>query len=156
MLLCMLRLLSARCALAKRRSRPQHLFSFAQTWSCWPCAQVDSKKELEKLLRATCEAFIMAVTKLAVEPMLSFITKVTAVKVAASSAGRGKPLREQVSLLPSPSSTCCAAKLPASYFEGSHQPKLSVHAEWSWSWSLRSRMLGMSAVRVVFAAPTFK
>eukprot|EP00891_Asterochloris_glomerata_P005633 jgi/Astpho2/5633/e_gw1.00079.14.1_t len=68
---------------------------FAQTLPSWPYAQVDSKKELEKLLRATCEAFIMAVTKLAVEPMLSFITKVTAVKVAASSAGRGKPLREQ-------------------------------------------------------------
>jgi hypothetical protein len=38
--------------------------------------QVDSKKELEKLLKATCEAFIMSVTKLTVEPMLSFITKV--------------------------------------------------------------------------------
>ena len=59
--------------------------------------QVDSKKELEKLLKATCEAFIMAVTKLAVEPMLSFITKVTAVRVAASavSAAAGRPLREQ-------------------------------------------------------------
>lgn len=37
---------------------------------------MDSKKELEKLLKATCEAFIMSVTKLTVEPMLSFITKV--------------------------------------------------------------------------------
>ena len=61
--------------------------------------QVDSKKELEKLLKATCEAFIMAVTKLTVEPMLSFITKVTAVRVAASAqnSGASKPLREQVS-----------------------------------------------------------
>ena len=61
--------------------------------------QVDSKKELEKLLKATCEAFIMAVTKLTVEPMLSFITKVTAVRVAASaqSSGSAKALREQVS-----------------------------------------------------------
>ena len=58
---------------------------------------MDSKKELEKLLKATCEAFIMAATKLAVEPMLSFITKVTAVRVAASAPGAaaGRPLREQ-------------------------------------------------------------
>ena len=58
--------------------------------------QVDSKKDLEKLLKATCEVFIMAVTKLTVEPMLSFITKVTAVRVA-SSLNSGKRLREQVS-----------------------------------------------------------
>jgi len=38
----------------------------------------------------------MAVTKLTVEPMLSFITKVTAVRVA-SSLNSGKRLREQVS-----------------------------------------------------------
>jgi hypothetical protein len=54
--------------------------------------QVDSKKELERALKAGCEAFIMGATKLAVDDMLSFITKVTAVRVAASS----KPLREQV------------------------------------------------------------
>lgn len=60
-----------------------------------PCAQVDSKKELEKQVKASCEAFIMAVTKLTVEPMLSFITKVTAVKVA-TSLSNGKRLREQV------------------------------------------------------------
>ena len=61
--------------------------------------QVDSKKELEKLLKATCEAFIMAVTKLTVEPMLSFLTKVTAVRVAApaQNSGASRPLREQVS-----------------------------------------------------------
>jgi len=58
--------------------------------------QVDSKKELEKQLKAVCEAFIMAVTKVAVEPMLSFITKVTAVKVAAGAhPATAKPLREQ-------------------------------------------------------------
>ena len=56
--------------------------------------QVDSKKELEKQVKASCEAFIMAVTKLTVEPMLSFITKVTAVKVAMLSSS--KHLREQV------------------------------------------------------------
>lgn len=56
-------------------------------------SQVDSKKELEKQVKASCEAFIMAVTKLTVEPMLSFITKVTAVKVAMLSSS--KRLREQ-------------------------------------------------------------
>lgn len=44
--------------------------------------QLDAKKELEKTLKSTCEQFIMSITKLAVEPMLSFITKVTAVKVS--------------------------------------------------------------------------
>ncbi|KAK9845860.1 hypothetical protein WJX81_004499 [Elliptochloris bilobata] len=65
-------------------------------------SQVDSKKELEKLLKATCEAFIMAVTKLTVEPMLSFITKVTAVRVAASaqSTGGTRALREQAFAAP--------------------------------------------------------
>ena len=63
----------------------------------WRYMQVDSKKELEKQVKASCEAFIMAVTKLTVEPMLSFITKVTAVKVATSSSS-SKRLREQVQL----------------------------------------------------------
>ena len=40
----------------------------------------------------------MGVTKLTVEPMLSFITKVTAVRVASSLNG-GRRLREQVLLL---------------------------------------------------------
>ena len=61
-------------------------------------AQVDSKKELEKLLKATCEALIMGVTKLTVEPMLSFITKVTAVRVA-HSLQPGRRLREQARAL---------------------------------------------------------
>lgn len=60
-----------------------------------PWWQVDSKKELERALKAGCEAFIMGVTKLTVDDMLSFITKVTAVKVASS-----KPLREQVRPVP--------------------------------------------------------
>jgi len=42
-------------------------------------SQVDSKRELEKTLKATCEQFIMSATKTTVEPFLSFITKVTAV-----------------------------------------------------------------------------
>ena len=68
--------------------------------------QVDSKKELEKLLKVTCEVFIMSVTKATVEPMLSFITKVTAVRArskytshiasTAAQPQRPKPLREQV------------------------------------------------------------
>ncbi|EFJ48495.1 component of oligomeric golgi complex 3 [Volvox carteri f. nagariensis] len=67
--------------------------------------QLDSKKELEKALKAVCEALIMALTKVAVEPMLSFITKVTAVRLAAggqsaasttaAGAQATKPLREQ-------------------------------------------------------------
>lgn len=67
-------------------------------------SQVDSKKELEKALKATCEAFIMGATKATVEDMLSFITKVTAVKVVSASAN-AKPLREQVleeTLYPTP------------------------------------------------------
>ena len=59
---------------------------------------MDGKRELEKLLKAACEAFIMAVTKAAVEAMLSFLTKVTAVRVARPGAGipaHSKPLREQ-------------------------------------------------------------
>ncbi|XP_022750025.1 conserved oligomeric Golgi complex subunit 3-like isoform X3 [Durio zibethinus] len=66
-------------------------------------SQVDAKKELEKSLKATCEEFIMAVTKQIVDPMLSFVTKVTAVKVALSSGTKNqivdsvmaKPLKEQ-------------------------------------------------------------
>lgn len=33
-------------------------------------------QDLEKNLKATCEEFIMSVTKLVVDPMLSFVTKV--------------------------------------------------------------------------------
>ncbi|PNW85826.1 hypothetical protein CHLRE_03g203750v5 [Chlamydomonas reinhardtii] len=61
--------------------------------------QLDSKKELEKALKSVCEALIMALTKVAVEPMLSFITKVTAVRLAGQSSGAAaqatKPMREQ-------------------------------------------------------------
>lgn len=53
-------------------------------------------QELERALKSTCEAFIMHATKLTVEPLLSFITKVTAARVAAQSTGAPKPLREQV------------------------------------------------------------
>lgn len=71
-------------------------------------SQVDAKKELEKSLKATCEELIMSVTKLVVDPMLSFVTKVTAVKVALSSAGQNqkseyplaKPLRDQAFATP--------------------------------------------------------
>lgn len=36
-------------------------------------------QELEKSLKTTCEEFIMSVTKLVVEPLLSFVTKVSSV-----------------------------------------------------------------------------
>ncbi|KAK3123562.1 hypothetical protein QOZ80_8AG0632790 [Eleusine coracana subsp. coracana] len=54
--------------------------------------QIDARKELEKSLKATCEEFIMSITKLVVDPMLSFVTKVTAVKVALSSGNQGQKL----------------------------------------------------------------
>ncbi|XP_047261186.1 conserved oligomeric Golgi complex subunit 3-like [Capsicum annuum] len=64
-------------------------------------SQIDAKKELEKNLKTTCEEFIMSVTKLVVEPLLSFVTKVTAVKVALSGnqnqkveSGIAKPLKD--------------------------------------------------------------
>ncbi|KAF7837597.1 conserved oligomeric Golgi complex subunit 3 [Senna tora] len=71
-------------------------------------SQIDTKKELEKSLKATCEEFIMSVTKQVVDPLLSFVTKVTAVKVALSSGGQNqklesvmtKPLREQAFATP--------------------------------------------------------
>lgn len=71
-------------------------------------SQIDAKKELEKSLKATCEEFIMSVTKLVVDPMLSFVTKVTAVKVALSSGNQNqklesvmaKPLKEQAFATP--------------------------------------------------------
>ncbi|XP_007204277.1 conserved oligomeric Golgi complex subunit 3 isoform X2 [Prunus persica] len=71
-------------------------------------SQIDAKKELEKSLKTTCEEFIMSVTKLVVDPMLSFVTKVTAVKVAMSSGGQNqkaesvmaKPLKDQAFATP--------------------------------------------------------
>ncbi|KAL0426741.1 UNVERIFIED_CONTAM: Conserved oligomeric Golgi complex subunit [Sesamum latifolium] len=69
-------------------------------------SQIDAKKELEKSLKATCEEFIMSVTKLVVDPMLSFVTKVTAVKVALSAGSQNqesaltKPLKDQAFATP--------------------------------------------------------
>ncbi|XP_073158276.1 conserved oligomeric Golgi complex subunit 3 [Henckelia pumila] len=70
-------------------------------------SQIDAKKDLEKSLKATCEEFIMSVTKLVVDPMLSFVTKVTAVKVALSSGSQNqkesainRPLKDQAFATP--------------------------------------------------------
>ncbi|ESQ27844.1 hypothetical protein EUTSA_v10018146mg [Eutrema salsugineum] len=71
-------------------------------------SQIDAKKELEKCLKTTCEEFIMSVTKLVVDPMLSFVTKATAIKVALSSGTQNqkvdsvmaKPLKEQAFATP--------------------------------------------------------
>ncbi|XP_027176832.1 conserved oligomeric Golgi complex subunit 3 [Coffea eugenioides] len=71
-------------------------------------SQIDAKKELEKSLKVTCEEFIMSVTKLVVDPMLSFVTKVTAVKVALSSGAQiqkiessiAKPLKDHAFATP--------------------------------------------------------
>ncbi|CAK9147861.1 unnamed protein product [Ilex paraguariensis] len=71
-------------------------------------SQMDAKKDLEKSLKSTCEEFIMSVTKLVVDPMLSFVTKVTAVKVALSLGSQNqklesvmaKPLKDQAFATP--------------------------------------------------------
>jgi hypothetical protein len=64
-------------------------------------ASIDSKRDLEQQLKACCESFILAITKAAVEPMLGFITKVTAVRLAAgSNKALAKPLREQAFAAP--------------------------------------------------------
>ncbi|KAK4266045.1 hypothetical protein QN277_027019 [Acacia crassicarpa] len=71
-------------------------------------SQFDTKKELEKTLKTTCEEFIMSITKQVVDPLLSFVTKVTAVRVALSSGGQNqklesvmsKPLKEQAFATP--------------------------------------------------------
>ncbi|GMH44082.1 hypothetical protein BSKO_12016 [Bryopsis sp. KO-2023] len=59
--------------------------------------QIDSKKRLEKQLKESCEELIMLVTKMTVEPMLSFITKVTirgtSRSTSVQTAGT-RPLRE--------------------------------------------------------------
>ncbi|RZC47005.1 hypothetical protein C5167_039947 [Papaver somniferum] len=65
-------------------------------------------KDLERNLKTTCEEFIMLVTKLVVDPMLSFVTKVTAVKGALSSGSQdrkpdsalAKPLRTRAFATP--------------------------------------------------------
>lgn len=60
-------------------------------------ANIDSKRDLEQQLKGCCESYILNMTKAAVEPMLGFITKVTAVRLAANSnQALAKPLREQV------------------------------------------------------------
>ena len=66
--------------------------------------QVDAKKDLERQLKTACEGFILTVTKVAVDPALTFLTKVTAIKLAtgmgSGSGGSNKdeeatPLRNQ-------------------------------------------------------------
>ncbi|XP_068659617.1 conserved oligomeric Golgi complex subunit 3 isoform X1 [Aristolochia californica] len=70
--------------------------------------QIDAKKELEKSLKVTCEEFIMSVTKLVVDPMLSFVTKVSAVRGRLSTGSQDqkvvsiptKPLRDHAFATP--------------------------------------------------------
>nr|XP_043637301.1 conserved oligomeric Golgi complex subunit 3 isoform X2 [Erigeron canadensis] len=71
-------------------------------------SQIDAKKELEKNLKTTCEEFIMSVTKSVVDPMLSFVAKVTTVRGALSSGAQnqklespmGKALKDQAFATP--------------------------------------------------------
>lgn len=73
------------------------LLQFVRQGSLVKENQVDAKQQLDAQLKDTCERFIVAVTKTVVEPMLSFITVVTAVRIP---GGEGEPtlppLREQV------------------------------------------------------------
>jgi len=62
--------------------------------------QMDAKKDLERQLKANCEAFIMAVTKMTVDPALTFLTKVTAIRVAPGDGPDQKPLRENAFAAP--------------------------------------------------------
>ncbi len=62
--------------------------------------QLDAKKDLERQLKANCEAFIMAVTKMTVDPALTFLTKVTAIQVALGDGPDQKPLREHAFAAP--------------------------------------------------------
>ncbi|KAI3839924.1 hypothetical protein MKX03_025189 [Papaver bracteatum] len=65
-------------------------------------------QDLERNLKTTCKEFIMLVTKLVVDPMLSFVTKVTAVKGALSAGSQerkpdsalAKPLRTRAFATP--------------------------------------------------------
>jgi hypothetical protein len=51
-----------------------YILSFFLFWLTFAIAYLF--QELEKNLKATCEEFIMSITKLVVDPMLSFVTKV--------------------------------------------------------------------------------
>jgi hypothetical protein len=48
-------------------------------------------QELEKSLKTTCEEFIMSITKLVVDPMLSFVTKVVKTRLLQTSKSLGFP-----------------------------------------------------------------
>ncbi len=61
-------------------------------------ARLDGRKDLEASLKAACEAFILCVTKTAVEPLLGFLAKATAARAAPPAGAGGAPaprLREQ-------------------------------------------------------------
>ena len=62
--------------------------------------QMDAKKDLERQLKTNCEALIMAVTKMTVDPALTFLTKVTAIRVALADGPDQKPLREHAFAAP--------------------------------------------------------
>ena len=51
-------------------------------------SKLDAGRELERRLKLECEAYIMAVTRRVVEPLLGFLTKVTALKVASEATER--------------------------------------------------------------------
>lgn len=58
-----------------------------------PPRPTHTPQELERALKGTCEGFIMQATKLTVEPLLSFITKVGGVVGAVGWAAAGEATR---------------------------------------------------------------
>lgn len=62
-------------------------------------SQLDAKRDLERQLKVACESLIMAITKIAVDPAVGFLTKVTAVRVSGAGPD-AKPIREQAFAAP--------------------------------------------------------
>ena len=93
-------------------------------------SKIDSKRELEKQLQAACEAYIMSITKLIVDPMLSFITKVTAFRVSTTSQGKSIKdaafaSEEKLAAIAKQVKTSLADELPKAVYT----MKLYLHAE---------------------------
>lgn len=78
LLYCLLPPLPRRSWGARSRGLCEALFTADRLSRAHPCCApplAAAPQELERALKGTCEAFIMAATKLTVEPLLSFITK---------------------------------------------------------------------------------
>ena len=56
---------------------------------------IDCGQDLEKLLKSSCEEFILMSTRRTIEPLLSFLTKASAFSSLGSSHGGGVSIRDQ-------------------------------------------------------------